>query len=774
MSLPVEALAEDFRALRGKPVLVRSPTGSGKSSLVPLWALEEGPVLVVEPRRVAARSLARRCAELSGTVLGEEVGYATRGDSCQSHATRLLFATPGVALSMLGAGGLQAFERIVLDEFHERRAETDLLLAVARQRGELGRMVLLSATLDSRRLEEEWGFRALACEGREHPVEIEHRGEPGQREPMAEGLVQRIERAVLSLEAEGTVLVFLPGVGEINEVAAWLASRHPWEILPLHGGLSPQAQDRVFAPREGRLRVVLSTNVAESAVTVPDVVAVIDSGLERRVERDGPLPVLALGSISQASADQRAGRAGRVRPGRALRLWLAGQKLRPANAPQVLLDDPQGWILQALGAGLDLAGLPWLDRPLASAVRQSLERLREAGLVVPDDWRFPGGFHLTALGREVLRLPMDPLFGALCARLEGTAAFRDALALAASLSGRPLLLGRPTAEQVRERQDLSKGDGDAGLLVRSVRRDEPVREAAVHMGSWREAREEFLRLCTRLDCPSEGWPARTQTGTLLGTLARLAPSNLRVRQKLSNPEWTAPGGRALRLARGSLLALEPAPEILLPLSVHGSRRDDGRTVHYAECAAGFSRAQVLEEGLGRLEVLDAWQEGPALWVKVRHFLGGKPVGESVRTADDPALWAQAVARTVPDADLVLWRGKLSRLWLSRCAKAGEWSAPPGDVRHFLAQALLLPEELAKHHPPAFPARLPGVPEADELAIAEAFPPVLRGEGWALRVEPDVWKGKVELFPLEGKAPVKLDRICRLAAWKGWGVSLRLK
>jgi ATP-dependent helicase HrpB len=487
MSLPVEALAEDFRRLRGQPVLVRSPTGSGKSSLVPLWCLEEGPVLVVEPRRVAARSLARRCAALSGTELGTLVGYATRGDACSSEATRLLFATPGVALSMLGNGGLERFERLVLDEFHERRAETDLLLALARQRGELGRMVLLSATLDSARLEAEWGFHVLSSQGREHPVAVEYRAEPGSREPEAQGLVQRVERAVVSLEAQGTVLVFLPGVGEIGETAAWLASRHDWEILPLHGGLSPQAQDLVFSPGDGRLRVVLSTNVAESAVTVPDVVAVVDSGLERRIERDGPLPVLALGAISQASADQRAGRAGRVRPGRALRLWHQGIRLRAASPPQVLLEDPQGWLLQALGAGLDIAGLPWLDRPLASAVRQAADRLREAGLAVPDDWSRPGSLRLTGFGRRVLELPLDPVLGALCAGLEGTAAFRDALALCAALSGRSLLLGRPDAGQMRVRQDLS-GGGDAALLVRALLRDEGLREAGIRLGARREAR----------------------------------------------------------------------------------------------------------------------------------------------------------------------------------------------------------------------------------------------------------------------------------------------
>jgi hypothetical protein len=326
---------------------------------------------------------------------------------------------------------------------------------------------------------------------------------------------------------------------------------------------------------------------------------------------------------------------------------------------------------------------------------------------------------------------------------------------------------------MRVRQDLS-GGGDAALLVRALLRDEGLREAGIRLGARREAREEFERLCRRLDCPAEGWPARVQERALATELGRRFPSNLRVRQKLSDPEWGAAGGRTLRLSSGSLLWTGAAPEILLPFAVHGSVRADGKTRHHAEAAAGFTRAEALEEGLGRLEVLDAWQEGAELQVKVRHFLGGKPAGESVRVACDPVLWAQAAARLVPDADLAAWRPRLSRLWLAHCAQAGEWTAPPGDVRHFLAQRLLLPEEFARHHPPAFPARLPTVPAPDEASIARVFPDELRGEGWTLRTEPDVWKGSIELYPLEGKPPVKLDRIARPDAWKGWSLSLRLR
>jgi len=784
MSLPVEELFDRFRQERdaGHPVVVQSPTGSGKSSLVPLWCLTDGAVLVVEPRRVAARALSRRCAQLLDVPLGGRVGYATRGDACFDESTQLLFVTPGVAVSMLGKGRLERFATVILDEFHERRAETDLLLAQARAVGRLDRMVLLSATLETRRLVDEWGFVRLESQGREFPVDVEHFAEDGQRAPEAKGLAQRVERAVVRLEqAEGTVLVFLPGVGEISETAAWLASRHEWEVLPLHGGLSPDQQDRVFAPRVVPLRVVLSTNVAESAVTVPDVVAVIDSGLERRMERDGSLLVLSLGSISQASADQRTGRAGRTAPGRAIRLWHHGQKLRSASPPEVLTDEPTSWVLAALAAGLDPMGLPWLDRPLASSLRRSLESLEEAGLVTEDSWSLEPGLRITRMGLRALEYPMDPLLAALCVRLEDGSAWKDGLALAAALSGRSLLLPRPDAAQMRMRQELSGGSGDAGLLAAAVQADaQAARSAGIHLGAWREAREEFSRLCARMGCEPEGWPSHVQGKALGIGFARILPTCLRMRQGTvgkgagSQPVWSAPGGRSLRLSQGSLAAQGPAPELMVTLCVHGSQRSDGKLVHTAEAVQGLTRSEVVSEGLGRMEVLEAWKDGEDVWVKVRHYVAGRPVGDSVREATDPALWAQGVARLWLDADLASLRQELSNWWMWKCLQDGAWSAPPGDVRVFLTEQLLLPEILSAQRLPRCPVRLPRPAAVDADALAQAYPDRFSGPDWTVQVQYDVWKGRVELRSLEGKPPVHLERIARPAAWNGWSLSLRLR
>jgi len=197
-------------------------------------------------------------------------------------------------------------------------------------------------------------------------------------------------------------------------------------------------------------------------------------------------------------------------------------------------------------------------------------------------------------------------------------------------------------------------------------------------------------------------------------------------------------------------------------------------VHYAEAVHGLTRSEVLGEGLGRMEVLDAWSQEGDVWVKVRHYVAGKPVGDSVREAAQPWLWAQGVAKLWLDADLVALRQELSNWWMWRCLQAGCWLAPPGDVRIFLAEQLQLPEILAMHRPPRCPLRLPRPGAVDPVLLDQAYPAVLAGDGWKAQVQYDVWKGRIELRPLEGKPPVKLDTIVRPLAWNGWGLSVRFK
>ncbi|TVR03464.1 MAG: ATP-dependent RNA helicase [Deltaproteobacteria bacterium] len=406
--LPIDGIGGEFRSVlgQGKPVVVTAPTGSGKSTRLPVMAAEavEGPVLVVQPRRVAARSLAERVAEEQGRTLGREVGYAVRFDEQRCADTRILFVTPGVALRLFAEGEVARFGAVIIDEFHERGWQTDLLAALARAPA-MPPLVLTSATVDGVRLAEEIGAVALDAPGRTFPVDVAWAEDVDA--PSARGLTDRVVAAVRPMLAtvDGDVLVFLPGRGEIRRVRDALGPvlLPGWELVEVHGGVSPEKLQRAFRASRDLRRCYLATNVAETSLTLPGVVQVVDTGLERRVVHRAGRNVLALLPIARSAMDQRAGRAGRVRPGACLRLWSRRWRPRPQEAPElerIALDEP---VYRAALAGLDgeaLMTAPWVTPPPAFAVDEARERLHRAGLL---DARG----HLTELGRSAARLPVD-------------------------------------------------------------------------------------------------------------------------------------------------------------------------------------------------------------------------------------------------------------------------------------------------------------------------------------------------------------------------------
>jgi len=777
LPLPVDALRPAFLELRARhrPVVVTSPTGSGKSTRVPLWCAETGPVLVVEPRRVVARALARRVASESRTRLGDLAGYAVKDDARWSGSTRILFCTPGVALRLLASGELDRFPTWILDEFHERRAETDLLLAVARHRGEEGRIVLLSATLDAPGLARDLGAEVLHSDGRLHPVEIDYLPAPHRSTPDDATLPLRIERALAGLEAaDGTVLVFLPGVGEIAETRAWLEGRIPAELLCLHGQMPAEEQDRALSePEPGTLRVVLATNVAESALTVPGVVAVVDSGLERRLVREGGLSALSLEAISQSSADQRAGRAGRVRPGRCLRLWARTARLVPRPPPSVQLDEPDDWLLALLSCGVAPESLPWLDRPLATGLRDARDRLTNAGLWDSDPWDpdLPAGGRLTRRGAEALELPLSPALAGFVLALRHTPAAWDALRLAAALSpGRPLLRGRPSPEQQAWRREIAGSGGDPALLARLTSATESeARAAGVHLPTWREACETRERLATSLGLDEEGWPATFQLGTLLSTWALVFPRALRMRRGAAGREEFALGGGAgWLLSRDSLAHRDTAPELVLAFAFHSGEDRNGKVRTWIDAASALNRPEALAIEAGRAEILQASAGASGLRCRLRRKAGDTPLGETDRLPAHPATLGQILARVHPD--VVALERDLERFWRTRCALAGRWIPAPGTALDWLARAEtrgLLEGDLETRLSGAAPAP----PPADDALLERHFPSAVASPRGPFEARYDALKGRIALrFAGEGKAPSPKD-LPRLASWEGWTLSL---
>jgi ATP-dependent helicase HrpB len=478
--LPIDALLPEIIGhLRGNQALViEAPPGAGKTTRVPRALLEaglagQGEVVVLQPRRLPARLAATRVAEEMGQRVGETVGYTVRFEEAAGPATRLRFVTEGILTRrLLSDPELRGVAAVVLDEFHERHLATDLALGLlaglARRRSDL-RLVVMSATLDAEPVR---GYLAehlgdcpgVRSEGRLFPVDVSYLDQPQDQtsRPLAEQVAGAVRR-VLREGPPGDVLVFLPGAGDIRragEALEPLARSQDLLVLPLHGELPPSEQNRAVRPADRR-KVILSTNVAETSVTIDGVVAVIDSGLARMAAFSpwSGLGTLQTGKISQAAAIQRAGRAGRTRPGQALRLYTRHDfdSRRSFELPEVARQDLAEPLLALHALGVRTpANWSWFEPPPAPAVQAGEELLRRLGAV-------DGGGGLTDVGRELLRFPTHPRLGRLLLEGERRGVAAEAAAVAALIGERDI--------RERSRFQYRGGGGarqemaDADLLV---------------------------------------------------------------------------------------------------------------------------------------------------------------------------------------------------------------------------------------------------------------------------------------------------------------------
>jgi ATP-dependent helicase HrpB len=376
-------------------VVVASP-GAGKTTRVPPALTADGPVILLQPRRVAARAIARRIALERAWALGREVGWHVRFERNFADDTRLIVATEGILTARFQQDPLlSAFRTIVLDEFHERTIHADLGVALARQawraRDDL-RLVIMSATLDARRVAAFLDDAPVFdVPGTLHPVRVAYRPRSTVPEATAEALAA----------TQGQVLCFLPGAREVADAAAGIRAASRLDVVELHGSLPPDEQDRALAAVPQR-RVIVATNIAETSLTVPGVHAVVDSGLHKSARHDPGRGVdsLDLERISRDSADQRAGRAGRLGPGVVLRLWDERDRLRPHREPDIVRMDLSGPALDVLAWGGDPRTFEWFEPPAPEALDAALRLLQLLGAA--------DGGRLTALGRAMSRLALHP------------------------------------------------------------------------------------------------------------------------------------------------------------------------------------------------------------------------------------------------------------------------------------------------------------------------------------------------------------------------------
>jgi ATP-dependent helicase HrpB len=534
-ALPIDAhLPIVVDAVRsGRNVVLRAEPGTGKTTRVPpaLLGATKGDVWVQEPRRIAARAAARRVAAETGSRLGGLVGHAVRFDRVGGRDTRLWYVTDGILLRRLQSDPLlDGIGVLVLDELHERSAEAELALAMARQiqrevRPDLV-IVAMSATLEIEALASFLDAAIVSVPGAAHPVAVRWRPWDG---PLADGVARAI-RAVWD-DTTGDVLAFLPGVGDILRTADQLAAL---PVLPLYGDLAPEQQDRVLRPSDER-RVILATNVAESSLTVPGVRVVVDGGWEKLLQHDSGsgLDRLVQVPISQASATQRAGRAGREGPGTVVRLWSEATHgaRAPFRTPELQRTDLCGPVLAILASGEpDPAAFAWFDPPALHRVAAACALLERLGLLTGG---FLGGSALTPLGERVAGWPLHPRLGKALSAVEEEGAGADGCLGLALLQEKdvPPPSVETAASDLQERID------------------------AVRRG--RVAGRSALQVARQLEGFIGGGHARNPETALSKALLAAYPDRVCRRREPGSDRARMVGGRGVRLDRRSVVRDAP-------------------------------------------------------------------------------------------------------------------------------------------------------------------------------------------------------------------------
>lgn len=479
MNLPIGeielAFVDAYR--EGNRIILSAPTGSGKSTQVPQILLKNGllnggELLALQPRRIAARALARRVAHELGERMGDRIGYQIRNETAASRNTVVRFVTEGILLrKFINDPELSRVSGIIFDEFHERSLHADLALARAlklqkESRPDL-RIVVMSATLDSKALERYLNpCRTVVSEGRVFPVDISHVREKagGSQSPIWEMAAKQVSESILKLDG-GHALVFMPGAYEIGRTIKALGQRlsaSEFKLLPLHSELGPKEQDAALDASDRR-KIIVSTNVAETSLTIDDVRLVVDSG-QARVARYDPvrgLNTLWIEKISHASARQRSGRAGRTGPGKCIRLWSERDHSHRAefDEPEIRRVDLSESLLTLMATGIDsLDTFEWFEQPSDGRMAEARALLSMLG-AIDDEGR------LSSAGRRMAEFPLHPRYGAMMLAADRYDCVEDAALAAAIAQSQGIFLRKTDKEISRRRDALASDSVDSDLIV---------------------------------------------------------------------------------------------------------------------------------------------------------------------------------------------------------------------------------------------------------------------------------------------------------------------
>ena len=682
--LPIDdVLHQLVAAVRDRKVAVLvAPPGAGKTTRVPGALLDagviDGEIVVLQPRRLAARLAATRIASERGVELGKEVGYEVRFDRKRSNTTRISLVTEGILTRrLLSDPQLRGVGCVVIDELHERNLDGDLALALVQRlramRPELA-LVAMSATLDAEPVAKFLDDAPVVrSEGRAFPLTIEHLDQPDDRHlgKQVSAAVRRVAQDGL----DGDILVFLPGAGEIRRCAEDVedaARTFDLAVLPLHGDLTVEEQDRAVA-KGARKKLILATNVAETSVTIDGVVCVIDSGLAR-IARHSPwtgLPSLQVEPVSRASCAQRAGRAGRTRPGRVVRLYTRHDHdtRRAFEVPEVLRTDIAGDTLELFGAGIaGPRGLRWYEAPPDVAIDAAEALLARLGAIENG---------ITPLGRSMLRFPAHPRLARMIVEAERRGVAKEACVIAALLGGRELRLerrGPQGAARIASHSDLID-DMDALLDARShgLRADR-LRRDGLDIGTAHAADRAAKQLdrIVRDTTPSQPAPTTDDEVDAALQLSILTgfPDRVGKRRAPRSADFVFAGGGGGTLSPGSSV-IDAELVVAVDVAETGSRGQASRV--QIRRASAIDASWLLDLYLDRIEERDelVWNADKQRVERiVQMTYDGLAIDDSrdiegARRAGRPA--AELLARhalanidKLIDADaLALWRNRVS-------------------------------------------------------------------------------------------------------------------
>ena len=682
--LPINAIRSDFSAsILDKNLVVQSETGSGKSTHLPLWAAEYGRVLVVEPRRIACTALAEYLAMQNGQALGEEIGYAIKLDSKYREDTKVVFVTPGIVLKWFMEDKLAMFSHIMIDEFHERRWDTDVLLALLKEHQQ-HRLILTSATIDSKPLAKYIDAKVLIAEGRQFTVRVSNISEHSQQMPSNKDLELRVFSAlqmILQQGETGDILIFLPGKKEITQCVQIATAKFPNnKVVPLFAGVSDTHRHQALT-QSSQQRIIFTTNVAETSLTIPNVTVVIDSGLERRTHQRNGRTTLSLQAISKASAEQRSGRAGRTQAGQAIRLYGEHAPLEKMTPPELQREELVEAVLAAASCDSALREMTFLEALPEKSLLLAEEKLQQMGAINTD-------LVITDYGFQLFPLPIDTLFSHMLSVVEGRVEKETVVDLVAGLSVSNKLFSIANSEMALD-EFLRWNPKSCDLIsLVSIVRGHDCDGLVIDSELRREAQLLAQQIRSELELPDLAASSRLKREEVLLQLVNKLPELVFVRRE-KRREAFGNGYLEIILGRNShFLSTEEAAIVFNQFSLPG--RGNKQTLTIATALAPIDISWIIESELAECRVGECINDNQDIKIAHDYYYANRLLKTVyVEPAEEDAI-AAIVSQVIEGHILPLFKDKREAeiaAWQLYCQLNGNKQSSAVNFEYWFTQQL---------------------------------------------------------------------------------------